>query len=132
VLLVDDNRDAADTCALLLELAGHEVRTAYSGRSALEVAESFQPHVGVLDIGMPDLDGYQVARLMRQSAWGKDAVLVAVTGWGRDDDRKRALTAGFDHHLTKPVTGETLQFLIRSLSESPAALRQSPPANPPA
>jgi PAS domain S-box-containing protein len=120
VLLVDDNRDSADTCGLLLELAGHEVRTAYSGRSALGVAEAFRPHVAVLDIGMPDLDGYQVARLMRDSTWGKDTVLVAVTGWGRDDDRKRALAAGFNHHLTKPVTGETLEFLIRSLSESPA------------
>src|SRR5215469_2165818 len=138
VLLVDDNRDSADTCGLLLELAGHEVRMAYSGRSALEVAEGFRPHVAVLDIGMPDLDGYELARLIRQSGWGKATVLVAVTGWGRDDDRKRALAAGFDLHLTKPVTGETLQFLIRSLAESPSdsappgsritSLRSPPPS----
>jgi PAS domain S-box-containing protein len=115
VLLVDDNRDAADACGLLLELAGHDVRIAYSGRSALEAAEMFRPEVAVLDIGMPDLDGYQVARHIRETDWGKGAVLVAVTGWGRDDDRQRAFAAGFDHHLTKPVTGETLQFLIRSL-----------------
>ncbi|HKD53112.1 MAG TPA: PAS domain S-box protein [Steroidobacteraceae bacterium] len=128
VLLVDDNRDSADTCGLLLELAGHEVRMAYSGRSALEVAEGFRPHVAVLDIGMPDLDGYELARLIRQSGWGKATVLVAVTGWGRDDDRKRAIAAGFDLHLTKPVTGETLQFLIRSLSESTIDSKPSHPA----
>jgi PAS domain S-box-containing protein len=115
VLVVDDNRDSADMCATLLELSGHELRTAYSGRSALEVADGFRPHVAVLDIGLPDLDGYQLARLMRGTEWGKDAVLVAVTGWGRDDDRKRAFAAGFDHHLTKPLTGEALQSLLGSL-----------------
>ena len=117
VLLVDDNRDAADTCATLLELAGHEVRTAYSGRRALELVENFHPDVAVLDIGMPDLDGYQVAQLIRGASWGKDTRLVAVTGWGRDEDRKRAFAAGFDHHLTKPVTGDALHSLLCSLPD---------------
>jgi PAS domain S-box-containing protein len=112
VLLVDDNHDAADTCAALLELAGHEVRKAYSGRRALELAENFRPHVAVLDIGMPDLNGYQVARLIRGASWGRDIRFVAVTGWGRDEDRKRAFAAGFDHHLTKPITGEALNSLL--------------------
>ena len=117
--MVDDNRDSADMCGAFLELSGHEVRTAYSGRSVLELADNFRPHVAVLDIGLPDLDGYQVARLIRGTEWGKDAVLVAVTGWGRDDDRKRAFAAGFDHHLTKPLTGEALQSLLGSLPNCP-------------
>lgn len=119
VLVVDDNRDSADMCATLLELSGHEVRAAYSGRGALELADDFRPHVAVLDIGLPDLDGYQLARLIRGTEWGKDVVLVAVTGWGRDDDRKRAFAAGFDHHLTKPMTGEALQSLLGSLPSCP-------------
>jgi signal transduction histidine kinase/ActR/RegA family two-component response regulator len=117
VLLVDDDRDAADTFAILLELEGHEVRTAYSGKIALELAENFRPHVAVLDIGLPDLDGYQVAQLIRGTGWGKDAVLVAVTGWGRDDDRRRAFAAGFDRHLTKPISGEALRCLLQSLPD---------------
>jgi len=115
VLLADDNRDAADTCASLLELAGHEVRTAYSGRGALELAASFHPHVALLDIGLPDLDGYQLAQRFREAGWGKDAVLIAVTGWGREEDRKRAFAAGFDQHLVKPIAGEALQGLLRAL-----------------
>jgi PAS domain S-box-containing protein len=117
VLLVDDNRDATDTFATVLELEGHEVRTAYSGRIALELAASFRPHVAILDIGLPDLDGYRVAQLIRGTGWGKDAVLVAVTGWGRDDDRRRAFAAGFDRHLTKPLSGEALRCLLQSLPD---------------
>ena len=120
VLLVDDNRDAADTCATLLELAGQDVRVSYSGRMALELAEKFHPQLVVLDIGLPDLDGYEVARLIRAAEWGKDTVLVAVTGWGRDDDKQRAFAAGFNHHLTKPIAGDDLLALLRTLSESPA------------
>jgi len=117
VLLVDDNRDAADTCASLLELGGQQVRTAYSGRAALELAESFRPHMVVLDIALPDLDGYQVAESIRRSTWGKATMLVAVTGWGREDDRKRAFAAGFNLHLTKPITAEALESLLHALSE---------------
>jgi PAS domain S-box-containing protein len=120
VLLVDDNRDAADTCATLLELAGQDVRMSYSGRMALEVAEKFHPQLVVLDIGLPDLDGYEVARLIRAAEWGQDTVLVAVTGWGREDDKQRAFAAGFNHHLTKPIAGDDLLALLRSLSESAA------------
>jgi CheY-like chemotaxis protein len=118
VLLVDDNRDAADTCASLLELSGQQVRTAYSGRAALELAENFRPHMVVLDIGLPDLDGYLVAENIRSTTWGNTTMLVAVTGWGREDDRKRAFAAGFNHHLTKPITAEALESLLHSLSES--------------
>lgn len=118
VLVVDDNRDAADTCATLLELEGQQVCTAYSGRAAIELVESFRPDLVLLDIGLPDLDGYQVAKLIRGTEWGARAVLVAVTGWGREEDRKRALAAGFDQHLTKPLVGEALTSLLRSLGKS--------------
>jgi two-component system CheB/CheR fusion protein len=93
---------------------------AYSGRRALELAEKFHPQFVVLDIGLPDLDGYEVARLMRGAEWGKGTVLVAATGWGREDDKQRAFAAGFNHHLTKPIAGEELLALLRSLSESRA------------
>src|SRR5262249_38261669 len=96
-LLAHDNRDTADTCATTVELAGQEVGVAHSGRGALEIAEKFDPQVVVLDIGLPDLDGYEVARLIRGAEWGKSTVLVAATGWGRDDDKQRAFAAGFNH-----------------------------------
>jgi PAS domain S-box-containing protein len=127
VLVVDDSRDAADICATLLELSGHRVETAYSGRRALEVAEKFHPHIFLLDIGLPDIDGYQLARTIRSTAWGQSAVLVAITGWGQEEDRSRAAAVGFDHHLTKPVAPETLDALLRSLGgELRAPLQQAP------
>jgi DNA-binding response OmpR family regulator len=113
VLVVDDNRDAADSCATLLELSGHRVAKAYLGGQALELAESFEPQVVLLDIGLPDVCGYDVARRIRATAWGSAARLVAVTGWGQESDRNRAFEAGFDHHLTKPVAAEDLELLMR-------------------
>jgi two-component system, chemotaxis family, CheB/CheR fusion protein len=115
ILVVDDNRDAADSCATLLELSGHHVQTAYTGRRALELAESFRPHVLLLDIGLPDFDGYQLAATIRAAPWGRATVLIAVTGWGQEEDRRRALEAGCDHHLTKPLAAETLESLLQSL-----------------
>ncbi len=115
ILVVDDSRDAADICAMLLELSGHRVQTAYSGHRALEVAEAFQPQVLLLDIGLPDMDGYQLARSIRSAPWGHSACLVAVTGWGQEQDRRRASEVGFDHHLTKPVEAEALDSLLRSV-----------------
>jgi PAS domain S-box-containing protein len=119
ILVVDDSRDAADTCAILLELSGHHVQTAYTGQRALELAETFRPHVLLLDIGIPDIDGYQLAKKVRTSSWGRGAILIAVTGWGQEDDRHRAFAAGFDHHLTKPIAAETVELLIRSLGTLP-------------
>jgi CheY-like chemotaxis protein len=116
VLVVDDNRDAADSCATLLELSGHRVKTAYSGKRALELGESFRPDVILLDIGLPDVNGYEVARRIRTSGWGGKLPLVAVTGWGQDDDRRRAFDAGFDHHLTKPVAPEAVESLMSALA----------------
>jgi two-component system, chemotaxis family, CheB/CheR fusion protein len=118
ILVVDDSRDAADTCAILLELSGHHVQTAYTGQRALELAESFRPHVLLLDIGLPDLDGYQLAKRIRATPWGRGAVLIAVTGWGQEADRRRAFEAGFDQHLTKPIAAETVESLMQSVCTS--------------
>jgi PAS domain S-box-containing protein len=116
ILVVDDNRDAADTCAALLELSGHHVQTAYTGRNALELAETFRPHALLLDIGLPDFDGYQLAKKIRAAPWGSSTILIALTGWGQEEDRRRAFEAGFDYHLTKPIAPETVESLLRSLN----------------
>lgn len=115
ILVVDDNRDAADTCATLLQVCGHDVRTAYTGRRALEVGDAFHPDALLLDIGLPDLDGYELAQRVRAAPWGRGAALIAVTGWGQEEDRRRAFEAGFDHHLTKPIATEAMESLLRSL-----------------
>ena len=112
VLIADDNRDAADSLSLLLELSGHEVRVAHLGETALSLAQTFRPDVALLDIGMPDLSGYEVARALRRESWATDLQLIALTGWGQDDDRRSAMAAGFDHHLTKPVDPDELGRLI--------------------
>jgi len=118
ILVVDDNRDAADSCAMLLELSGHRVRTAYNGTQALQLGENLLPHVVLLDIGLPDLNGYEVARRIRATPWGAKLPLVAVTGWGKEEDRERAFAAGFDHHLTKPVAPEAVASLVTTLSQA--------------
>jgi signal transduction histidine kinase len=112
VLVADDNRDNSDSSAVLLRMQGHEVRTAYSGREALTAAAEFAPQVALLDIGMPEMNGYEVARHLRATQWGAHMLLVAVTGWGQDDDRRRAEAAGFDHHLAKPIDLATLELLL--------------------
>jgi CheY-like chemotaxis protein len=88
------------------------VYTAHAGHRALELAEKLRPEVLLLDIGMPDLNGYQVAQSIRAAPWGQQMILVAVTGWGQEEDKRRALAAGFDHHLTKPVDGQALESLV--------------------
>jgi PAS domain S-box-containing protein len=112
ILVVDDNRDAAESLALLLRLSGHEVRTAHDGVEAVETAAASRPEMVFLDIGMPKLNGYDVARKIRQEPWGKGVGLIAVTGWGQDEDRRRSQAAGFDHHLTKPVDPAALESLL--------------------
>jgi PAS domain S-box-containing protein len=114
VLIADDNRDAADSLAILLWRDGHDVRKAYDGRAALEAAQVFRPDIALLDIGMPGLNGYEVAQRMREEGWGREVTLIAITGWGQAQDRERALAAGFDHHVTKPVEPERLQALLAS------------------
>jgi PAS domain S-box-containing protein len=112
VLVVDDNINAADSLATLLELAGHEVRVAYEGEAALLVAEAFKPQIVLLDIGMPGMDGYEVGRLLREKPQTRSALLVAITGWGGPEDLRRSKEAGFDHHLVKPVEPAALQRLL--------------------
>jgi CheY-like chemotaxis protein/two-component sensor histidine kinase len=114
ILVVDDNQDSADTLAMLLELHGNEVQVAYDGPEALAAARDFGPEVVFLDIGLPGMDGYEVARQMRAEPLLGKAMLVAQTGWGQEEDKQRALDAGFDHHLTKPVDPAALDGLLAS------------------
>ena len=111
ILLVDDNADALEALQRIIEIMGHEVAVALDGKAALEVAARFRPELVVLDIGLPDMDGYEVARRMRAVPGIEDATLVALTGYGQHEDRERARTAGFDHHLLKPVLPETVLAL---------------------
>jgi PAS domain S-box-containing protein len=103
ILVADDNADAVDSLAMMLRMMGHELAVARDGAEALEQGERFHPDIALLDIGMPKLNGYDVARAIRSSEWGRQIVLVALTGWGQDEDRRRSLDAGFDHHMVKPV-----------------------------
>jgi PAS domain S-box-containing protein len=114
VLVVDDNYDSAELMSLLLGLYGHDIRRAHDGQEAVEVAAEFQPHVVLLDIGLPRLNGYEAAARIRTQP-GIEPVLVALTGWGEDEDRRRSMAAGFDHHLVKPVDHDVLIKLIADL-----------------
>jgi CheY-like chemotaxis protein/two-component sensor histidine kinase len=116
VLVVDDNKDVADTCSMLIELSGHQVQMAYTGRSAIEIAELFRPQVILTDIGLPDIDGYEFAQTVRATPWGKTAVLVAITGWGAPESKQQSALAGFNHHLTKPIDPRTIESLLASLA----------------
>jgi two-component system CheB/CheR fusion protein len=109
---VDDNRDAAESLAVLLRLRGHELRTAYDGPAALETAAAFHPEVVLLDIGLPGMDGYEVARQLRRITGLEGVLLVAVTGYGTDDDRRQSKVVGIDEHLVKPVDPAELWTLL--------------------
>jgi signal transduction histidine kinase len=113
ILIADDNRDSAETLAALLRMEGHEVTSVHDGPVALSAFSEIKPDVALLDIGMPGLTGYEVARKMRQSTSGASLTLIAITGWGQDIDKERAYAAGFDHHLTKPVDPHRLAELLR-------------------
>jgi PAS domain S-box-containing protein len=123
VLVVDDNHDAADSLALLLQLMGHDVRTVYDGASALSAVAALTPQVVMLDIGMPFMGGYEVARKLSQTPGAALPVLVAITGWGQQRDRDHAREAGFHHHLVKPVEQDALQRVLAQV------LREKSPAN---
>jgi CheY-like chemotaxis protein len=115
VLVVDDNRDAAESLATILGERGHEVRTAHDGEAGVTEAAEFRPAVVLMDLGMPGVDGYEAARRIRAEPWGRGTFLVALTGWGADDDRRRTRDAGFDRHLVKPVDPDALARLIAGL-----------------
>jgi CheY-like chemotaxis protein len=112
ILVVDDNRDAADMLGGLLTASGHMVQVAYDGESALRQAAEFRPQAGLLDIGMSDMDGYQLAKRLRTDPQLGDLFLVAITGLGQEEDRRRALAAGFDAHLTKPADPAEIARLL--------------------
>jgi CheY-like chemotaxis protein len=112
VLVVDDNRDAAESLAMILEMSGSEVSVALSGAQALELVRQFQPTIVLTDIGMPGMDGYEVARRLRAEPASRNLVLVALTGWGQAEDKQRAISVGFDEHLTKPVDPAELEMVL--------------------
>ncbi len=112
VLIIDDNRDAAASLGMLLELSANEVLIAHSGESGLELARRRVPTAIIVDIGLPGIDGYEVARRIRREPWGEGTLLIALTGWGQASDKARAEAAGFDHHLTKPADPDALQELL--------------------
>lgn len=115
ILVVDDNRDAATSLAMLLRLMGNQTKTAHDGLEALDVAESFRPDLIMLDIGMPRLNGYDTARRIRELSWGESVVLVALTGWGQEEDRRKSQDVGFNHHLVKPIEPASLEELLSEL-----------------
>jgi CheY-like chemotaxis protein len=118
ILVVDDNVDSADSMAILLSLDGHEVRVAFDGPTALAAAAEFSPQAVLLDIGLPGMDGYEVARRLRERTENRNILLVAITGYGQDEDRIRSKEAGFDHHLVKPVDPDILSRVLEALQEA--------------
>lgn len=121
VLVADDGSDVATWLSVLLSHNGYDVRPAMSGEEALTVAERFRPQVALIDIGMPGLDGYEVARRLRATAWGRAIMLVAVTGWADAEHERRSQEAGFHHHWVKPVLPERLLKLLAEVAASPPA-----------
>jgi CheY-like chemotaxis protein len=124
VLVVDDHADSADSLSLVLEYLGHEVKTAYDSKSALNLARTFHPAVIFCDLGLPLMDGYEVAGKLRSFPETRNAILVALTGYGQEDDKARSLRAGFDFHLVKPVSPGSLQTLL-SLPSANSDMPQS-------
>jgi CheY-like chemotaxis protein len=117
ILVVDDNHDSALSLAMMLSIMGHDTRTAHDGESAVTTAESFLPEVVLLDIGLPKLNGYEVAQRIRQHPWGRSMFLIAVTGWGQEEDRQRSAEVGLNVHMVKPVEPAALEKLLAELAQ---------------
>jgi DNA-binding response OmpR family regulator len=117
ILVVDDNHDSALSLAMMLSIMGHETRTAHDGETAVSTAESFLPDVVLLDIGLPLLNGYEVAQRIREQAWGASMFLIAVTGWGQEEDRQRSSEVGLNVHMVKPVEPSALEKLLADLPQ---------------
>jgi len=115
ILVVDDNHDSALSMAMMLQIMGHDTRTAHDGESAVSTAETFLPEVVLLDIGLPKLNGYEVAQRIREKTWGESMYLIAVTGWGQDEDRQRSSEVGLNLHMVKPVEPAALEKLLATL-----------------
>jgi len=119
ILVVDDNHDAAESLAMLLQLSNHETVTAYNGPQAVDVARRLRPRAVFLDIGLPGMNGYEVARTLREDPDLSGMTLVALTGWGTETDQQEALQAGFDYHLTKPAAPDQVQELLARMAQRP-------------
>jgi PAS domain S-box-containing protein len=126
ILVADDSQDGADSLAFLLRAAGHDVNTAYDGRAAIRMAEQERPDVVLLDIGMPEVSGYDVARAIRREAWGRNMRLIALTGWGQAEHRRRSLEVGFDEHLVKPVELDVLEDVLQMSTPAPISGKGQP------
>jgi CheY-like chemotaxis protein len=126
ILVADDSQDGADSLAFLLRTAGHDVFTAYDGRTAIQLAEQHRPHAVLLDIGMPEVSGYDVARAIRREAWGRPMRLVALTGWGQAEHRRRSIEVGFDDHLVKPVELDLLESVLQLGTTAPISGKGQP------
>jgi len=120
ILVVDDNRDSALSLAMMLKIMGHDTRTGHDGEAAVSLAESFRPDVMLLDIGLPKMNGYDACRLIREQPWGRGIVLIALTGWGQDEDKLHSKEAGFNFHMIKPVDPDALAKLLTGLLVTPA------------
>ena len=118
ILIVDDNIDSADSLAMLFEITGNKTYTAHDGVEAVEAIEKYRPEVVLLDIGLPRLDGHEVCRRVRAQTWGREIVMIALTGWGQEEDRRKSEEAGFNGHLVKPVDYDRLLELVRSSTEA--------------
>ena len=118
ILVVDDNHDSALSQAMMLSIMGHETRTAHDGESAVSTAESFLPDVVLLDIGLPLLNGYEVAQRIREQPWGASMFLIAVTGWGQEEDRQRSAEVGLNVHMVKPVEPALLEKILSELPQN--------------
>jgi PAS domain S-box-containing protein len=118
IVVADDSRDSANSLGLLLRITGNDVRTAYDGLQAVETACAFKPDVVLLDIGMPGINGYEAAQRIRRESWARDTVLVALTGWGQDEDKQRSKDAGFDHHVVKPVDPQSLLEMLGAMQRN--------------
>jgi CheY-like chemotaxis protein len=118
VLIADDNSDAAESFGEILEIMGYQTRVVTDGLRALNVAAEFQPHAALLDLGMPGLSGYDLARELRATPWGRSMLLIAVTGWGSVEDRRRSQVAGFNHHFVKPVDPMRIEAVLEEASAS--------------
>ncbi len=126
ILIVDDNRDGADSLSEMLKILGNDTRTAYDGQQGVDMAGVYCPDVILLDIGLPKLNGYQACRLIREQPWGKEVMLIAVTGWGQAEDRRRSQEAGFDHHMVKPVDPQALVKMLAELDVGHESLTPAP------